>query len=307
MLLNILGGERTDENSGQLGQFKINRLHGLIPSHLLECLGGKVVTRVDCGSRVLNFIFVLLALVGLTSSNKLGYHTLDLRNLSTLLVHHLDFVWLLLQGNFFIRELQRDLDKGLLVLSAVGEAPTNVLIGSLLQVALNVMEGVLGDVGNTSVGVLPHFSDLRNNLSNEKLNHGRFTGSIFSDTGNAGTERNLHRNIEKRGSLVDRVSESTLAHLHEGLSLGSDSFDGSGLGELELHLGLAEREVGTGLWVGLNVFVQISLEGVELQVVERHDVRTAIVQKSGIVTDNDGSHVGERVQVGLDPGHIDDV
>lgn len=173
--------------------------------------------------------------------------------------------------------------------------------------ALDVVECVLGDVRDTSVGVLPNFSFLGHNLSDEKLNHRRLTGTVLSDAGNTRTERHLYRNIEKCGCLVDRVSECTMTHLHEGLSLGSDSFDGSRLRELELHLRFAERKVGSSVRVRLDVFVQVSLEGKELQVVERHDMGTAIIQQSGIVTNNDGGHIRKRVQVGLDPGNVDDI
>ena len=53
-----------------------------------------------------------------------------------------------------------------------------------------------------------------------------------------------------------------MGHLHEGLSLRLDSFDGSRLGELELHLGFAERKVGASLGVSLDIFVQVSLKKV---------------------------------------------
>jgi len=39
---------------------------------------------------------------------------------------------------------------------AVLEAPPQVLIRGLVQMLLNVVEGVLRHVGNTRVGVLPH-------------------------------------------------------------------------------------------------------------------------------------------------------
>lgn len=171
----------------------------------------------------------------------------------------------------------------------------------------DVMESMLGDVCNTGVGMLPDLSNLRLDFSNKKLDHGGLSGAILTNTGDTGTERNLDGNVEQSGTIVDRVGESTLAHLHEGLSLRLDTLNGTGVGELELHLRFTEGEVSTGGRVVLYVFIEVTLVAIELQVVERKDVGTAVIEKTRIVTDEDGSHIGEGVEVSLDPSNVDNV
>ena len=172
---------------------------------------------------------------------------------------------------------------------------------------LNVVEGVLGDVGDTGVGVLPDVTDLGLDLTDEELDHGTLTGTVLADAGNTGAEGDLDGNVEESGLVVDGVGEGAAGHLHEGLTLGLDTLDGTRLGELELHLRLGDGEVGTGLGLELDELVKVALEGVELQVLDLKDVGTAIVEKAGIVRHNDGGNILEGVEVVLDPGNVDDV
>jgi hypothetical protein len=148
---------------------------------------------------------------------------------------------------------------------------------------------------------------LRLDFSNKKLDHGGLSGAVLTDTGDTGTERNLDGNVEQSRAIVDRVCECTLAHLHESLSLRLNTLNGTGVGELELHLGFTEGEVSTGGWVVLHIFIEVTLVAIKLQVVERKDVGTAVIEKTGIVTDENGSHISEGVEVGLDPSNVDDV
>mmetsp|Transcript_13608 Transcript_13608/g.19363 ORF Transcript_13608/g.19363 Transcript_13608/m.19363 type:complete len:242 (-) Transcript_13608:237-962(-) len=166
---------------------------------------------------------------------------------------------------------------------------------------------MLGNVGNTSVGVLPDISDLRFDLTNKKLNHGRLSGPVLSDTGNTRRQRHLHRNIEECWLLITWVSESTLGHFHESFTLGLDTLDRTRLGELELHLGLGEREVRTGTRLDLDELIEVTLVRMQLQVLNLHNVGTAVVKETRVVRNHDTSNVGERVDVLLHPGNIDNI
>ena len=53
---------------------------------------------------------------------------------------------------------------------------------------LNVVESVLGHVGHTQVGVLPHSALWGLQLSGEQLNHGGLAGSVGSNDSHAGVE-----------------------------------------------------------------------------------------------------------------------
>mmetsp|Transcript_22654 Transcript_22654/g.65223 ORF Transcript_22654/g.65223 Transcript_22654/m.65223 type:complete len:554 (+) Transcript_22654:1069-2730(+) len=172
---------------------------------------------------------------------------------------------------------------------------------------LDVVEGVLGDVGDTGVGVLPDITHLRLDLSDEELDHGTLTGAVLADAGNTGAEGDLDGDVEEGGRVVDGVGEGALGHLHESLTLGLDTLDGTRLGEPELHLRLGDGEVGAGLRLELDELVEVTLEGVELQVLDLKDVGAAIVEKAGIVRHDDGGDIMEGVEVVLDPGNVDDV
>ena len=45
----------------------------------------------------------------------------------------------------------------------------------------------------------------------------------------------------------------------------------------------------------------------KLQVVKGEDVCTAVVEQTRVVTDDDGSDVGQRVKVGFHPRDVNDV
>mmetsp|Transcript_4556 Transcript_4556/g.6314 ORF Transcript_4556/g.6314 Transcript_4556/m.6314 type:complete len:301 (-) Transcript_4556:1667-2569(-) len=260
MLFDILRGKRTDIETRALSDLEINCLHCLVPSHLFERLLGQVFTRVNSRASISNFVLVLLGLVSLTSSNKLSNNLFDLRDLTRFSIDELDFKGRLLELLFLLGELHCNLDEGLLVLSIVCISPADVFVWRLVEVALNVMEGMLGNVGDTSIWVLPDISLLGLNLSDQQLDHSRLSGSVLSDASNTRRQGDLHRNVEKSWLVVYRVGERTSRHLHEGLSLRLDSLDGTWLGELELLLGRGKREVRTGIGVDLYKLIEVTLE-----------------------------------------------
>ena len=59
--------------------------------------------------------------------------------------------------------------------------------------------------------------------------------------------------------------------------------------------------------MALHILIKVALECQELQVAEGKNVRTAIVKKTRIVTDNDRCDIGEGVEVGLHPSNVNDI
>mmetsp|Transcript_56231 Transcript_56231/g.168358 ORF Transcript_56231/g.168358 Transcript_56231/m.168358 type:complete len:207 (-) Transcript_56231:1786-2406(-) len=173
--------------------------------------------------------------------------------------------------------------------------------------ALNVVEGMLCDVGDTGVGVLPDISSLGLDLANKEFDHSRLSGTILTNAGNAGTEGDLNGNIVKGGCLVAGVCEGTLGHLHECFTLGLDALDRSRLGELEFELRLGEGEVRTSRRLELNELVKVAFEGVELQVLDLEHVSAAVVEKARVMTDNDRGYFSKGVEVVLHPSNVDDI
>ena len=78
------------------------------------------------------------------------------------------------------RELARRLVR-LLLVDALLVAPHDVLDGRLLDVLLDVVEGVLGDVGNAQVGVLLDAAGVRESLAGEELDEGRLARTVGTD------------------------------------------------------------------------------------------------------------------------------
>mmetsp|Transcript_24668 Transcript_24668/g.44609 ORF Transcript_24668/g.44609 Transcript_24668/m.44609 type:complete len:584 (+) Transcript_24668:470-2221(+) len=308
MLFNILGRKRADVKTSTLGNLHIDSFHSLVPSHFLKGLLRQVLSRVDTGSGITNLVFVFLALVGLTTSDKLSNNLLDLANLTTFLVRELDLERSLLELLLFGSELHRNLDKTFLVFTVVGVTPSNVLIGSLGEVTLNVMESMLCHIRNTCVGVFPYVTLLGFDFTNKELNHGRLSCAVLTDAGNTRAQRDLDGNIKQGWRLVDWVRKGAVAHLHESLTLRLDSLDWTRLRELEgILLGTGKSEVGSSMWVKLDVLVEVALELIKFQVGNSENVGTTVIEQARIVTDNDTGNVGEGVEVCLDPGNINNV
>ena len=97
---------------------------------------------------------------------------------------------LLHQSLLLLGVLGGHLGEVLLVLARL-EAPADVLVGSLLEVLLDVVEGVLRDVGVTHVGVTPDGTDVGLSLAGEELNEGGLTGTVGAEARDAGGEREL--------------------------------------------------------------------------------------------------------------------
>lgn len=79
------------------------------------------------------------------------------------------------------------------------------LVGSLFEVLLHVVEGVLGDIGDAQVGVLPHHTVLGLGLAREQLDDGGLAGAIGAHAGHAGVEAALQRHVVHHVLLHARV------------------------------------------------------------------------------------------------------
>lgn len=78
----------------------------------------------------------------------------------------------------------------LLLVVSVLVTPLDVLRRRLLEVLLDVVEGVLGDVGDAEVGVLLDASDVGEGLAGEELDEGRLSGSVGTDCEKGVSEKN---------------------------------------------------------------------------------------------------------------------
>lgn len=101
-----------------------------------------------------------------------------------------------------------------------GISPRNVVVGGLVQVLLDVVEGVLGHIGHSQVGVLPHSALCSLQLPGEQLDHGGLASSVCSNDSHARVEGDSNADALKDLAgcvgvsanskvIVSRVSNST--------------------------------------------------------------------------------------------------
>jgi hypothetical protein len=135
---------------------------------------------------------------------------------------------------------------GLLLVVSILVSPLDVLHRRLLEVLLDVVEGVLGDVGDSEVGVLLNTSRVGEGLSGEELDEGRLSGSVGSDDTDSGREGDGARDVVELGLLGSGVRVGAVGHLEDGTGLRSDTHEGAGRGEGELDDGGGEGVVGLG-------------------------------------------------------------
>ena len=112
------------------------------------------------------------------------------------------------------------LGRGLLLSLPVltrGVPPRNVVVGGLVQMLLDVVEGVLSHIGHTKVGVLPYSALSRLQLSSEQLDHGGLASSICSNDSHTRVEGDSNADALK--DLAGRVGVAAgknAEHQHSG-------------------------------------------------------------------------------------------
>mmetsp|Transcript_8226 Transcript_8226/g.9973 ORF Transcript_8226/g.9973 Transcript_8226/m.9973 type:complete len:462 (-) Transcript_8226:1297-2682(-) len=186
-------------------------------------------------------------------------------------------------------------------------APADVLVGRLLEVILNVVEGMLCHVRNAAVGVPPDVAGphVGLELASEQLDHGRLPRAIGADARSARRERDANRHLLELRLWRTRIGEGDVGHLHDVLALRGDALERARLREGHLELGRLELEVGEELrCLSLGDMSQVALEELELEVIDLQDVRADLVEHLDVVRDNDRGDIGQRGKVVNHPLHI---
>ncbi|CAG8698874.1 16981_t:CDS:2, partial [Acaulospora colombiana] len=157
----------------------------------------------------------------------------------------------------------------------------------------NVVEGVLGNIANDQVGVLPDFTTLVGlEVANEQLDEGTLSGTVGTENGHTGRERDLEGDIVELLLGLGRVLEANLAHLEERLLLGLDTIEEWWVGEGKLVvLGGFEGVVRLGLWDGLDERLEVTTVPLDLEAVEVEDI----------------GDVSEASEIALQPGNVDNI
>lgn len=185
----------------------------------------------------------------------------------------------------------------LLLVDSVLVTPLDVLHGGLLEVLLDMVEGVLGDVGDTEVGVLLDLARVRKGLSSEELDEGRLSGSVGSDDTDTRRERDGAGDVLELGLLGAGVGEGAAGHLEDGAGLGADTHERSGRGEGELDDRVGEGVVGLSSGPLLDELGEVALVVVELLLLVVNDVGADGVEESRVVRNDHAGDVALSVEV----------
>eukprot|EP00732_Lithocolla_globosa_P000416 Lithocolla_globosa_v1_NODE_125_length_6057_cov_666.534322.p2 type:complete len:681 gc:universal NODE_125_length_6057_cov_666.534322:5564-3522(-) len=305
VLLNVLGRQSAAVHTHRGFNLGVNVLHVLVATHLFQLLAvqPRVITETETNPG--DFILEITARRGTTLVGHVVKGALDFLNITVgvrnVQGNGLGQLSLLLFSNH-----HGLLDEGFLVLTKL-VTPSNVLVGSLLQVLLNVMESVLGNVGNTKTVVRPDGTLLRDQFTGQDLDHGRLTSTVHTDDTNTRGQRDTDGDIHDGGLVIGRVSEGNVVHLHDSLTLGVNTLQETRFGEFERVLGRLELEERLGSGVQSNEGLEVTLVCLELQVLNLQDVGAAVVQQAGVVGNHDAGGLGQRVEVVLDPSNVEGI
>lgn len=90
--------------------------------------------------------------------------------------------------------------------------PQHVFKGRLVEMVIDMVESVLSDVADDQVRVLPDFSALVGlHVANEELDERGLSGTVGTENGNTGRERDLESDVVELLDGLSWVLESNLA------------------------------------------------------------------------------------------------
>lgn len=194
---------------------------------------------------------------------------------------------------------------GLAILTSL-ETPLDVLGWGLLKVVIDMGESVLLDVGDTDVLVGVDVTDGWDQLTSEDVDESGLSGTVGANDGNTGAERALEGDVGDLGLGGTLVLEAHLVDTDDGLGLGLDTLEETGLRELELDLGGAELVVGLCGWALLDELLEVTAVTLKLVTLVVDDVLADVVQELGVVGNDDGC-AGGVLQVFLEPLDVLDI
>jgi len=298
VLLDLNSGQGAGPGTSLGSLLVVKGLKDLLETPLLELLTGNPGVVLIGAANELNL--VLERALGLATSIEI----LDLDLLDLLVDLPLDE--LLHLGLLLGRDLASGLVDHLAILTVL-VTPADVLVGGLVQVLLDVVEGVLGDVGDTNVGVLGDNTVGGDGLTGQDLDEGRLSGTVGSDDGNTRVEGDLARHVHDGQLGGAGVGKVNVLELDKGLILGLDTVQETGLGELEGDGRGRQLVVGLALGVLLNELGQVTLVLLELAGLVVDNTRADSVEESRVVGNDHGGDVGQGVKVVLQPGDVGNI
>mmetsp|Transcript_2434 Transcript_2434/g.3694 ORF Transcript_2434/g.3694 Transcript_2434/m.3694 type:complete len:1074 (+) Transcript_2434:2189-5410(+) len=296
MLLDGGSGKGTTEETHSSGFLKINLINHLLETKLNELITGHPGALVRSLADPLNL--VLVTLLQLTTSKELLNNKLTTTSLKLDLSPHLLGLLLTDLTSLFLLSL---------TIFTRSEAPLNIFVRGLVKMLLKMVEGVLSDVSNTKVRMLPNSSDGGLSLTSKDLDESRLTGTVGTQASNTGRKSTVSSSIFEDHPVSVRVLVRNLVHLKNSLILGLDTLKVSGLRKLESEGTSLKLIVCLSLRLGLDELRKVALVNLKLAVVVINDMGADMVEETRIVGNKDSRHMGEAGEVVFEPSNILDI
>lgn len=142
---------------------------------------------------------------------------------------------------------------------------------------------MLSDITDTKSGVLVHRTFLRDSLTGEELDEGRFTGTVGSDDTDSGRKGEGTRGILDRRSRGTGIGECTVGKFEDSSCVGSDTDEVTGRREGELDRSSGKSVVGLGRWDLFDKLGEITGVVHELLAFVVDNVGTNVVEETRVV------------------------
>ena len=165
---------------------------------------------------------------------------------------------------------------------------------------------MLLDVGDTDVLVVVDLTLGGDQLTSKDVDESRLSGTVGTDDSNTRAERALEGALLNLGLSSTGVLEGDVADTDDGLGLGLDTLEETGLGELELDLGGTKLVVRLGGRNTLDELGELTAVSLQLEALVVDNVLDDVVEELGVVRDDDGC-AGGGDEVVLEPSNVLDV
>mmetsp|Transcript_4722 Transcript_4722/g.10316 ORF Transcript_4722/g.10316 Transcript_4722/m.10316 type:complete len:586 (+) Transcript_4722:936-2693(+) len=249
-------------------------------------------------------------LVGLASDDLADVRALILHRAAVLSpAQHLVHVTPLLQP----RRAQHGLNLGplhggtrkVLLVHASGEAPLDIVHWGVVQVLLDVVEGVLGHVGDAQVHVLPHRARVLIGLGllHQHLHQSTLARTVGAQHRHAAAQAHLHTGVSDLRLGCAGVCVRHVVHLEDRAGGGVDALQTPRHGELEGQCGAGQLVVEPGLRVDGDEVGEVAVVVDELLALVVDHVGQHAVEEACVVGDHEDGEVLLRVDVVPQPVH----
>ena len=182
---------------------------------------------------------------------------------------------------FFLGDLAGSLAHILQILAGL-VTPQHVFQRCLVEMVVDVVEGVLSDITDDQIGVPPDFTTFVGfHVTDKQLDEGGFTRTVGTKDSDTGGQGNLESDVVELLNRLGGILEANFAHLQQTLLLGLDTLKQGRVRELELIILKGFKSiVGLGLRDDLHKVLEVAAVSPELEAVEVENIGDDVVEET---------------------------